>query len=199
MGGVRAGADGTLLWIKRRYGDIPLYVTENGAAFFDPPTAKNGRVEDALRVDYLREHIGAVREAIGRASTCGATWHGRCSTIWNGRSAIRSASASCTSTSQASSAPQRTARTSTRRSSPQTEPLWRKPRKIELAAARQRSSAVFMPAQRYGGRHARQRQKDSRRAAPAPGRIVSPGLTCEHRQAAGPSPLSRSWLRCRKR
>jgi beta-glucosidase len=52
------------LWTKRRYGDIPLYVTENGAAFFDPPTAKNGRVEDALRVDYLREHIGAVREAI---------------------------------------------------------------------------------------------------------------------------------------
>jgi beta-glucosidase len=54
----------TLLWVKRRYGEIPLYVTENGAAFFDPPTAKKGRVEDALRVDYLREHISSVRDAI---------------------------------------------------------------------------------------------------------------------------------------
>ncbi|MCZ7595028.1 MAG: family 1 glycosylhydrolase [Hyphomicrobium sp.] len=42
----------------------PLYITENGAAFFDPPTAKKGRVEDPLRVDYLREHIRAVHEAI---------------------------------------------------------------------------------------------------------------------------------------
>ena len=58
------GLTETLLWVKRRYGDIPLYVTENGAAFFDPPTATKGRIEDALRVDYLREHIGAVREAI---------------------------------------------------------------------------------------------------------------------------------------
>lgn len=58
------GLTETLLWIKRRYGDIPLYITENGAAFFDPPTAKKGRVEDPLRVDYLREHIRAVHEAI---------------------------------------------------------------------------------------------------------------------------------------
>jgi beta-glucosidase len=58
------GLTETLLWVKRRYGDIPLYVTENGAAFFDPPTAKHGRIEDPLRVDYLREHIGAVGEAI---------------------------------------------------------------------------------------------------------------------------------------
>jgi beta-glucosidase len=58
------GLTETLLWVKRRYGDIPLYVTENGAAFFDPPTAAKGRIEDPLRIDYLREHIGAVREAI---------------------------------------------------------------------------------------------------------------------------------------
>ncbi len=58
------GLTETLLWVKRRYGDIPLYVTENGAAFFDPPTARKGRIEDSLRVDYLREHIGAVHEAI---------------------------------------------------------------------------------------------------------------------------------------
>jgi beta-glucosidase len=56
----------TLLWVKRRYGDIPLYITENGAAFFDPPTAMNGRVEDPLRVEYLREHLGAVSDAIAQ-------------------------------------------------------------------------------------------------------------------------------------
>jgi beta-glucosidase len=58
------GLTETLLWVKRRYGDVPLYVTENGAAFYDPPTAANGRIEDALRVDYLRAHIGAVLDAI---------------------------------------------------------------------------------------------------------------------------------------
>ena len=54
----------TLLWVKRRYGEIPLYVTENGAAFFDPPVAPKGGIKDALRVDYLREHIAAVHDAI---------------------------------------------------------------------------------------------------------------------------------------
>ena len=33
------GLTDTLLWVKERYGDIPLYVTENGAAFYDPPAA----------------------------------------------------------------------------------------------------------------------------------------------------------------
>ena len=61
-----AGLTRTLLWVKQRYGDIPLYVTENGAAFFDPPTAPDGRIEDPLRVRYLREHIRAVREAMDR-------------------------------------------------------------------------------------------------------------------------------------
>ena len=26
-----------LLWVTHRYGNPPIYVTENGAAFFDPP------------------------------------------------------------------------------------------------------------------------------------------------------------------
>jgi beta-glucosidase len=54
----------TLLWIKERYGDIPLYITENGAAFPDPPRATGGRVEDPLRVEYLRQHLVAARAAI---------------------------------------------------------------------------------------------------------------------------------------
>src|SRR3546814_10028660 len=31
-----------LVWVQAEYGDIPLYVTENGAAFYDPPCAVNG-------------------------------------------------------------------------------------------------------------------------------------------------------------
>jgi beta-glucosidase len=55
-----------LLLVKERYGDLPLYITENGAAFFDPPVASGDRVRDPLRVDYLRQHILAVHAAIRR-------------------------------------------------------------------------------------------------------------------------------------
>jgi beta-glucosidase len=58
------GLADTLRWVKQRYGDVPLYVTENGAAFPDPPQVPAGGVEDPLRVAYLREHLRAVREAL---------------------------------------------------------------------------------------------------------------------------------------
>jgi beta-glucosidase len=58
------GLTDTLVWIKQRYGDIAQYVTENGAAFFDPPVAEGGRIDDPLRVDYLRKHIAAVADAL---------------------------------------------------------------------------------------------------------------------------------------
>jgi beta-glucosidase len=53
-----------LAWVTERYGKIPLYVTENGAAFYDPPKAVDGRVDDPLRMHYLREHLHAVSDAI---------------------------------------------------------------------------------------------------------------------------------------
>ncbi|MEP6691767.1 MAG: family 1 glycosylhydrolase, partial [Gemmatimonadaceae bacterium] len=49
-----------------RYGDIPLYITENGAAFYDAPHAVDGRVDDPMRVWYLREHLRAARDAIAQ-------------------------------------------------------------------------------------------------------------------------------------
>ena len=58
----------TLLWLHRRYGGLPLYVTENGAAFYDPPAAIDGRIDDPLRVHYLRTHIGAVAQAIAQGA-----------------------------------------------------------------------------------------------------------------------------------
>jgi beta-glucosidase len=58
------GLTDTLLWVKQRYGNIPQYVTENGAAFFDPPTAQRGRVNDPLRVEYFRTHLRAIHDAV---------------------------------------------------------------------------------------------------------------------------------------
>lgn len=57
------GLADTLLWVKRRYGGIPLYITESGAAFADPePVA--GRMDDPLRIAYLRNHLLAAGRAI---------------------------------------------------------------------------------------------------------------------------------------
>jgi beta-glucosidase len=56
----------TLVWVKDRYGNPPIYVTENGAAFFDPPVIEGDGFADPLRVAYLREHIAAVHAAIER-------------------------------------------------------------------------------------------------------------------------------------
>ena len=53
-----------LLWFKDRYGDIPIYITENGSAFYDPPRAGERGVNDPLRCDYLERHVVAIGDAI---------------------------------------------------------------------------------------------------------------------------------------
>lgn len=58
------GLTDTLMWFKDRYGGLPLYVTENGAAFYDPPAAEGDVVEDPLRVAYLRKHLRALHQCI---------------------------------------------------------------------------------------------------------------------------------------
>jgi beta-glucosidase len=50
-----------LLRLKRDYGDLPLLITENGAAFHD--RLEGDAVDDERRLDYLRTHIGAVEQA----------------------------------------------------------------------------------------------------------------------------------------
>lgn len=50
-------------WVKQRYGDLPLYITENGAAFPDPEP-QQGRVADPKRVAYLRDHLLVVAELL---------------------------------------------------------------------------------------------------------------------------------------
>jgi beta-glucosidase len=58
------GLADALLGIRQRYGDIPFYVTENGAAFYDPPAAGPDGVQDLLRVGYLRDHLRVVHRLI---------------------------------------------------------------------------------------------------------------------------------------
>jgi beta-glucosidase len=58
------GLTDTLVWVKERYGNPPVYVTENGAAFYDPPVAAGGRLSDPLRVDYYRKHLTALHAAL---------------------------------------------------------------------------------------------------------------------------------------
>ncbi len=52
-----------LVKVGGRYPDMPLMVTENGAAFDDEVSA-DGRVHDVQRVDYLYRHLDAVGTAI---------------------------------------------------------------------------------------------------------------------------------------
>jgi beta-glucosidase len=52
-----------LLRLRRDYGDVPLVVTENGAAYDDQPTT-DGAVHDPDRIAYLRSHLGAVYDAL---------------------------------------------------------------------------------------------------------------------------------------
>lgn len=49
--------------LAQEYAAPTLYITENGAAFADPPPA-GGRIADPQRVNYLREHLAAAHRAI---------------------------------------------------------------------------------------------------------------------------------------
>lgn len=52
-----------LLRVHRDYPEIPMVITENGAAFEDAVEA-DGQVHDADRIDYVRRHLAAVHAAI---------------------------------------------------------------------------------------------------------------------------------------
>jgi len=52
-----------LHWLSARYPGLPIYITENGAAFDDRPD-ESGYVDDRDRVAYLRDHIAAAGAAL---------------------------------------------------------------------------------------------------------------------------------------
>jgi beta-glucosidase len=57
-----AGLHDILTRVTRDYGDVPLVLTENGAAFDD--VLVDGRVRDPERVEFLRSHLAACRSAV---------------------------------------------------------------------------------------------------------------------------------------
>jgi len=52
-----------LKWISGMYPDLPLYITENGAAFRDIVTADK-KVHDEKRIDYLKRHFSVAKKLI---------------------------------------------------------------------------------------------------------------------------------------
>jgi beta-glucosidase len=54
--------------VRADYGDMPIAITENGAAYEDPP-ATNGRVDDPQRTAYLEGHLAALRRAAAEGVT----------------------------------------------------------------------------------------------------------------------------------
>jgi len=60
------GLTDTLNWIRERYKNPPLYITENGSAFYDPPVAEGGVLDDPLRVNYQKKHLRAISDAIAQ-------------------------------------------------------------------------------------------------------------------------------------
>ena len=57
------GLHQVLTRLRRDYRPLPIYITENGASFDDPPAA-NGHVDDPERTAYLQGHLAAVARAV---------------------------------------------------------------------------------------------------------------------------------------
>jgi beta-glucosidase len=58
-----SGLHDLLLRLRADYGDLQIWITENGAAF-DDETLVDGVVEDPSRVAYISDHLDAVRRAV---------------------------------------------------------------------------------------------------------------------------------------
>lgn len=58
--------------LKENYGNIPCYISENGMgvegeeAFIGP----TGRVEDDYRIDFIRDHLKWLHQALSEGSNC---------------------------------------------------------------------------------------------------------------------------------
>jgi beta-glucosidase len=57
------GLEELLLRLHRDHPDLPLMITENGAAYPDE-VGRDGRINDADRITYLRDHLAAMDRAI---------------------------------------------------------------------------------------------------------------------------------------
>jgi len=59
------GLKDLLMIIKERYGNPPIYITENGTADVDNGNlSKSDALDDSIRLDYLQRHISAIKKSI---------------------------------------------------------------------------------------------------------------------------------------
>lgn len=56
------GLNSVLQFITERYGEVPIYITENGVCC--NTDVEDGRVRDTARINYIREHITQIARAI---------------------------------------------------------------------------------------------------------------------------------------
>lgn len=59
------GLTRALGWAQKQLGDLPIFITENGVAFDDPPAIAN-HIKDEARIQYLREHLLVCRDLIAQ-------------------------------------------------------------------------------------------------------------------------------------
>jgi beta-glucosidase len=62
------GLTDLLVRLRRDYGDVPVYITENGAIYKDAP-------HDPARVDFVRAHVAAVHDAIEQGVPVSGYFH----------------------------------------------------------------------------------------------------------------------------
>ncbi|MFL5680894.1 MAG: GH1 family beta-glucosidase [Chloroflexota bacterium] len=63
-----------LVRLRNDYGDMPLLITENGAIFLDGPRP-DGRVPDAGRIRFIRDHLVAAHRAIAEGVRLEGYYH----------------------------------------------------------------------------------------------------------------------------
>src|SRR6185436_7634142 len=63
-----AGLARAIAELRVRYGNVPVLITENGAAFPDPPRVVGETLDDPLRVSCYREHLLALRGAMAQGA-----------------------------------------------------------------------------------------------------------------------------------
>jgi beta-glucosidase len=51
-----------LTYITEQYGNVPIYITENGACYNDEPV--DGRVRDDRRINFLKQHLVSLQRSI---------------------------------------------------------------------------------------------------------------------------------------
>ena len=60
---VAEGLESLLTWLTQRYGNLPVYLTENGMAK-ENEIVEDGFVHDPERIDYIRTHFESARRAV---------------------------------------------------------------------------------------------------------------------------------------